>query len=1119
MEFKVNTQSYKEALHRSLQKICFDRSSGDAFYLEDLFYPLGLDEGKYAFQKYSQQMSQARKSRARNQSGLMAHMDRTSMTDNSVMARVIQARIQQKQSALQPQADKKKTDDEKTSKGNALSPASLLSQIAKAKSKVQLGIDEGAENTSSQNLRSALETDQERMRTAETDDLLFEEPKEDFREQFVLTSHMYRNRNLAVASAGHGKTTLLRRIALYYCDKDRKSKEDKILADKYGLPAPEEEITQIPCIIYLRNIPDGNFSLDKALVDSALRVFQSALPNGVEDETDFEEIQVQVERWVAKHKGNFLLLIDGLDEIADNMRLNFLKSLEDYLFLMPDVPVIVTSRVAGLSETGVKECLERMEFRGRSIMPLTEEEAYKYSEKWIRITQPEDKAASLLDAVSQVQNEARFSYLKEFMRTPLDLLVVLKRIVHDSLALNRYQMFRDMMWEHFTSHEKRASKKRQLFEDTITLLSFLAYQMQKVDSLYISASEIEQLQDEIKHLNFQTTLLRGKDTKSIIGVLDSFAANVGIVEKDDRKNEPGYTFPIRAHQEFLTAYACCHLRIDSSKTKTNPSGILGSYLGDSRWLNIINFALSDLDSTSQREYDMLLRRVFSQMQDLEHLQQIIEADVTITTEDATILCERILRAKHLSKDQRKLLLACLKTRSAPAFNHALRVLYNSSESTQEEYLEANALAATVWGFDSGHSPFKEAVKYLHSEKRNQSILGATICSYLAKAAVEEGYVGEYKTQAVREIKISNELAAKLYEGALLFREPIYATALTGLWITKLDGYKQIKQWLDESLAEVVLSSVAAQKKAIQKICMAGKTASSLDEYAEIMELFTTLGEIPIQNKFVGQGKNDIFASTFLQVAYDRSMEDLDINQVAIAVSCLYYSWSREKFMEAWVSDICKGMPSGVVRKDMCRQSEQNHFDLIRKSLENAEKKYVKAKAPEANVLTSKDVFFWFRADDLVKAANYCIQTRGVEFASSDSNLAFLLRYGKIKQSQLETDEVFDIPQLLSAAVGRNEPHAITNMILFHFEQGNIALAKEYIAKMNPSDWERVTSSFWEPELWERKRDPEGALVCVLAACYGNCEFDEYQDMWKMASSTYTNFSAILPDNGEQKEAK
>lgn len=1109
MEFKVNTQSYKEALHRSLQKICFDRSSGDAFYLEDLFYPLGLDEGKYAFQKYSQQMSQARKSRSRNQSGLVAHIDRTSMTDNAVMARAIQARIQQKQSALQPLPVKKEADDGKTGKSKNLSATSLLSEIAKAKSKVQAGIGEEKENISSQDLRSALETDQERMRTAEADDLLFEEPKEDFREQFVLTSHMYKNRNLAVASAGHGKTTLLRRIALYYCDSDRKSKEDKILADKYGLPAPDEEITQIPCIIYLRNIPDGNYSLDKALTESVLKVFQSTLPNGVEDEIDLEEIQVQVERWIAKNKGNFILLIDGLDEIADSMRLNFLKSLEDYLFLVPDVPVILTSRVAGLSETGVKECLERMEFRGRSIMPLTEEEAYKYSEKWIQITQPEDKAASLLDAVSQVQNEARFSYLKEFMRTPLDLLVVLKRIVHDSLALNRYQMFRDMMWEHFTSHEKRASKKRQLFEDTITLLSFLAYQMQKVDSLYISASEIEQLQAEIKHLNFQTTLLRGKDTKSILGVLDSFAANVGIVEKDDRKNEPGYTFPIRAHQEFLTAYACCHLRIDSSKTKTNPSGILGSYIGDSRWLNIINFALSDLDSTSQREYDMLLRRVFSQMQDLEHLQQIIEADVTITTEDATILCERILRAKHLSKDQRKLLLACLKTRSAPAFNHALRVLYNSSESSQEEYLEANALAATVWGFDSGHSPFKEAVKQLHSEKRNQSILGATICSYLAQAAVEEGYVGEYKTQAIREIKISNELAAKLYEGALLFREPIYATALTGLWITKLDGYKQIKPWLDESLAEVVLSSVSAQKKAIQKMCMAGKTASSLDEYAEIMELFTTLGEIPIQNKFVGQGKNDIFASTFLQVAYDRSMEDLDINQVAIAVSCLYYSWSREKFMEAWVSDICKGIPSDVVRKDTCRQSEQNHFDLIRKSLETAEKRYMKAKAPEANTLTTKGVFFWFRAGDLVKAANYCIQTRGVDPNSTDTNLAFLLRHGKVQQSQLETDELFDIPQLLSTALAAREPVAITNAILYYLEQGDIEQSRKYINMMSHNDWKKVSEEFWEPELWERIQDPEGALVCVLASAFGNCEFEDYREMLKVASKNYSDVVTLI----------
>lgn len=1111
MEFKVDTQSYKKALHQSLQKICFDRLSGDAFYLEDLFYPLGIDEGKYAFQKYSQQMRKARKSRAKeNPPWLTTYVDRTSMTDNAVMAKDLLARIQLRQSALQPQAFRTEVAEKESPKEKTPSAASLLSQIAKAKRALQGGNSEASENTSSQDFKSALETDQKGIRTAETDDLLFEEPKEDFREQFVLTSHIYKNRNLAIASAGHGKTTLLRRIALYYCDQNRKSEEDKTLADKYGLPAPDEEVKQIPCIIYLRNIPDGNYSLDKALTESVLKVFQSALPDESDDESDLETLKILTERWIAKNKSNFILLIDGLDEIADNMRLNFLKSLEDYLFLVPDVPVILTSRVAGLSETGVKKCLERMEFRGRSIMPLTEEEAYKYSEKWIKITQPADKTSSLLNAVAQVQNEARFSYLKEFMRTPLDLLVVLKRIVHDSLALNRYQMFRDMMWEHFTSHEKRASKKRQLFEDTITLLSFLAYQMQKADSLYISASEIEHLQDEIKHLNFQTSLLRGKDTKSILEVLDSFTANVGIVEKDDHKSEPGYTFPIRAHQEFLTAYACCHLRIDNSKTKTNPSGILGGYIGDSRWLNIINFALSDLDSTSQREYDILIRKVFSQMQDLEHLQQIIEADVTITSEDATILCERILKSKHLSRDQRKLLLACLKTRSAPAFNHALRVLYNSSESMQGEYLEANALAATVWGFDSGHSPFKEAVKQLHSEKQNQSVLGATICCYLAQAAVEDGYVSEYKAQAIREIKITNELAAMLYEGALLFREPIYATALTRLWISKLDGHKLIKPWLDENLAKVVISAVSSQNKTIIKMCMAGKTAGALDEYAEIMELFTTLGEIPIQDKLVGQGKNDIFSAAFLQAAYDKSATDLDINQIAMAVSCLYYGWTRAQFMEAWVSDICKGIPSSIVRKDMCRQSEQNHFDLIRKSLEVAEKRYIEAKAPEANVFPTKNVFFWFRSGDLLKAANHCIHTRGVDPLSNDTNLAFLLRYGKIHQSQLETDEVFDIPTLLSPALAEHDPVAITNAFLYYLEQGDMEQARKYIRMMCYSDWNDVTESFWLPELWERSHDPEGALVCVLASVFGNCKFDDYQEMLKVAIRNYSNIAALIP---------
>ena len=210
-----------------------------------------------------------------------------------------------------------------------------------------------------------------------------------------------------------------------------------------------------------------------------------------------------------------------------------------------------------------------------------------------------------------------------------------------------------------------------------------------------------------------------------------------------------------------------------------------------------------------------------------------------------------------------------------------------------------------------------------------------------------------------------------------------------------------------------------------------------------------------------------------------------------------------------MSDICKGMPSDVVRKDMCRQSEQNHFDLIRKSLETAEKRYMKAKAPEANTLTTKGVFFWFRAGDLVKAANYCIQTRGVDPNSTDTNLAFLLRHGKIQPSQLETDEEFDIPQLLSSALAAREPVAITNAILYYLEQGDIEQSRKYINMMSRDGWKQVTEGFWEPELWERRQDPEGALVCVLASAFGNCEFEDYQEMLKVTNMNYSSVVTLI----------
>ena len=62
LEMDEPTGQYLEALENSLKLITFDRTSGESFRFEELFYPLLMDEGKYAFQSYTEQMDRARKS-------------------------------------------------------------------------------------------------------------------------------------------------------------------------------------------------------------------------------------------------------------------------------------------------------------------------------------------------------------------------------------------------------------------------------------------------------------------------------------------------------------------------------------------------------------------------------------------------------------------------------------------------------------------------------------------------------------------------------------------------------------------------------------------------------------------------------------------------------------------------------------------------------------------------------------------------------------------------------------------------------------------------------------------------------------------------------------------------
>lgn len=1080
MQIKVESSKYLSALEATLARIVFDRSSGESFSFEDLFYPLEIDEGKYAFQSYAEQMELARKLVGSN-----------SVSSNalgmSILEKIQQYQRRNNSPTLPPVHSTSRTSAHASKQDDSDNKAIRNQILAKLKS---------------QNITGDGVTVSSEAEESSSEDLLQVEPKYDH-SSLIISDTPRNSRILAIANAGHGKTTLLRRIALYYChpiDEDDSSEDNNEAAievkEKYDLNGQ-----YIPCIILLRDITDKNFSVSKAIERSVISVFTNAYP-----EEPGDSLASQVQKWVGSIRSNLLLLVDGLDELSDSMRYNFLCALEDYLLSNPQTHVIMTSRVAGLSESRIQSILQKMGFRGRSIIPLEGDNAREYAERWIDVTQPVEFREQFKSNLEQILMQKKFKDYRELIRTPSELLMILKQIANDTLSSNRFQMFHDILWGYFTDHVKRYDQKRPIFEDTMTLLSFLAYQMQLNDSMFISLRELQKLSEELNHLSFHTNLINDGTLDDYRELLDSIAANVGIIERDDRTSDIVYTFPIRAYQEFLTAYACCHLRLNTDLSKPDPYGILCKNLKDSRWISITNFALLDLGTNKQQEFDAIISQIFREVSDVEQLRAVVEADLPITKDHALVLCENIFSDQVLTEEQKELLIACMNTKSAYAYVYALKASYQSAAS-DDRYLEANALSTIIWEYSSGRSAYKKAFACLQSGTKSQIKLGAEMISVMSKTLMDE-VSAAYKDKIRKDFRVSEDLLVTLASNAKLQEDVFSVTALTNIWLSKADGSEKAKLLLDAELASFVIDSINKSISTIQKLCLGGRDVVKSPEYKRIQEMVFTLGSIPFSSRtrrLLDHDQGNLFVSTFLQAMYQSSKDDVDVDQVAIATACLYYCWDINRFMEAWTSEICRGMPSEYVRKDMCSVREQNHFDLVRKGLAKLERAYREEHQDDLNRLnggsSTDPVFSMFREGDFRGAANHCIKAMGSGNANK-TNLAFLLRYGHLSKNDLDSQAEYSIPDLLEEGVQNQESYALLNMALYELDLKHYSQAESLLDKISEEGWHDVSERFWYPELWERISDPEGALVCVMAHAYGNCDFDDYEEMLESVKQHY-----------------
>ena len=106
------------------------------------------------------------------------------------------------------------------------------------------------------------------------------------------------------------------------------------------------------------------------------------------------------------YEGTALLIIDGLDEIADpSIRSRFCQQLENIHIAYPNAPIIVTSRIVGYREMGYR--LGRG-FEHVMLADFTPKEKDDFASRWCELTElPENRAKATEDLIHDIHSSDR----------------------------------------------------------------------------------------------------------------------------------------------------------------------------------------------------------------------------------------------------------------------------------------------------------------------------------------------------------------------------------------------------------------------------------------------------------------------------------------------------------------------------------------------------------------------------------------------------------------------------------------------------------------------------------------------------------------------------------------
>lgn len=1060
----LNTNEYFASVANATRYV-YDKNSGKRYRLRPLFFLQRFAEGQHAFTRYEDLLEKSDNEYIQAKS-----------FEHDTMRQILRQYSARKQTPIRPELPNYK-------KGYKSDAELLLSSIT-----------------------SALDPKQFKNQERNSVDLLLDEPRDLCNK--LLFSTASSSRVVILANAGFGKTTLIQRIALALSDcRLDVPALDRDIDHSFLLSIEDKELNDIvPCVISLRDNNAGRNSIDSLIVNAVISIMQAELSN----ET--------VNEWLKTVRARLVLLIDGLDELPSESVVPFLSELEHYLFLYPSTRVIMTTRVSGVDDDAARTILQKLNFRGRTILPLSDYEAKQFCEQWIQETK---SSPDLLKSLERIQTESHLKYLREFIRKPLELVMLLQYLPHQSYAsFNRWDLFYNILWAEITNHIK-FENKQSVYDDECKFLSFLAFQMQIRNKQSMTFAELDTLIPSIMKLSFYTDIFGsnsdncGITATKIWKHLKRVAQNIGTVETVE--STKSVTIPLRSYQEYLVAYACCNLCLIDGELYPNPSKLLEPYINESNWLGVLGFVIAGMECNEFADLDQFLSSLYSTAESINSLCDLMEVDYFNSRESAKSLCRVKLKKVTLSGEEKQLIGRCMQSRSSFSFRWALTVLYREAFNEGSDlFLEAVSYAYLIEAIGKDNNPLAIAVELLQSEKGYEKNIGAELIVLISSVKLDEESV-DAKALDSFDFAIPDNLITVLHDLAIGTKTFVFVRAVTELTISQIVDIGAMTPFLDRQLLDFACSQLYNNMAEVRRQILSTGTLQR-DFIQHLKNTINTIGLFPYE---LGLGhsfaKPNPWIMALVSAYYDLSFDDLELDQVGIAVCKYHITGSFEDFMVSWAEDICKGRLSSEVRKDHLTIRENRHFLLVRNSIAKAESDYYSNQELKLNRISVADLqpvsnnpTELFMAGEDSTALELSLKLYREGYTTNNNNLAFLVRFLKY-----DTEELFGLNRwafldaLLYDGVKEQEPYSTMNFALSLLERGDLQQAKTMLQAMSAEGLSDIARGFWYPIMWKKRNTVEGAVVCLLAQRAGGVEFPEHEEMLTQIKQKAPQWTSIL----------